>query len=345
MFDEDDGDIEAGVNYTEDAKESEPEIDIIETNESAGSSGLGECSSVVAIKEAEIEHPTFANNENSINNLFDSNIETYFSVNRDSTEFTFMLEEETDVDSVAIGFFMKAASEERIQTFNVAVKAEDGGWIKVIKGQESSGKMEMQTFPFSYSRKALYVRLETDGNNYNDWSAFTEFEVCMAPAAESNALFSGIDAAKEELQMLTGEFVCAAPRKLGPKRSTASGSDDVRALFDGTSKSRWTTVNTQSESNLSNDKVTLTFRGEVFVSTLNIAFFDGHLAHQYFSVYVQSATADLWTPVMENEQAAMEETVQSFDINLDGVFKLYIVANGNDVGDYSKFTAIEVLGC
>ena len=339
----DDGGIEAGVNYTEDAKESEPEIDIIETNESAGSSGLGSCGSVVAVKKGSIQHPEYADSSTSISNLFDGAVDTYFSVNRESTQFTLELAQETEVNGIAIGFFMKAASEERIQTFDIDVKADGGDWKTVVSRKESSGEMEVQTFPFS-SRKALYVRLETHGNSFNNWSAFTELEVCSKAAGESNALFNGIGAVEEELEMLAGE-VCLTPTKLAPVASKASGSDNVKVLFDGNYNTRWTTVNTQSESDLSNDMVQLTFEGDMRVSTLNIAFFDGHLAHQYFSVYVQSAAAYTWTSVMVNEQAAKEETMQSFDINVDGVYELYIVAKGNDNGDYSKFAEIEVLGC
>ena len=240
---------------------------------------------------------------------------------------------------------MKAASEERIQVFDVAVKAaDDDDWTTVISRKESSGEMgDVQTFPFS-ARTALYVRLETHGNSFNNWSAFTELEVCSTSAEESNALFDGIDAVEEELEMLAGE-VCLTPEKLPPVVAKASGTDNVKVLFDGNYNTRWTTENTQSESDLSNDMVQLTFEGDMRVSTLNIAFFDGDLAPQYFSVYVQRAAAFTWTPVMLNERAAMVETMQSFDINLDGVHKLYIVGKGNDVGLYSKFSEIEVLGC
>lgn len=340
----DDGGIEAGVNYTDEAKESEPEIDVIETNDNAGSSGLGSCGSVVAIKKASVFHPQYADSTTEVSNLFDGTVDTYFSVNRESTQFTLELAQETEINGIAIGFFMKAASEQRIQVFDVAVMEEGGDdWKTVISRKESSGEMGVQTFPFS-PRKALHVRLETHGNSFNNWSAFNEVEVCSKSGGESNALFDGIGAVEEEIEMLAGA-VCVAPTKLSPVGSKASGVDNVKMLFDGNYNTRWTTVNTQSESDLSNDMVQLTFQGDMRVSTLKIAFFDGHLAHQYFSVYVQSATAYTWTPVMVNEQAAMEETMQSFNINLDGVHKLYIVSKGNDVGLYSKFSEIEVLGC
>lgn len=337
--------LEAGVNYTDEAKGSEPEVEVIETNESAGSTGLGSCGSVVAVKQASVLHPDYVDPDTSVGNLFDSDLDTYFSVNRESTHIIMELEEELEVNGMAIGFFMKSAEEERIQVFDIAVrKAADEDWKTVVSRKESSGEMDvMQTFPFS-SRKALYVRLETHGNDFNNWSAFTEVEVCAESGAESNALFGGANAAGQELEVLAGE-VCLAPALLSPVSAKASGTDDVRMLFDGNFMTRWSTVNTQSESDLNNAMVHLTFQGDTRVSTLRIAFFDGHLAHQYFSVYVQSANAHSWTPVFENEQAAMIQGLQTFSIELDGVHKLYIVGKGNDVGVYSKFSEIEVYGC
>ena len=62
---------------------------------------------------------------------------------------------------------MKAAAEERIMTFDVAVRASDGDWKTVISRKESSGEYEtIESFPFS-SVKALYVRFESHGNTFN----------------------------------------------------------------------------------------------------------------------------------------------------------------------------------
>lgn len=341
---EDDG-LEAGVNYTDDAKDSEPEVEVIETNESAGSSGLGSCAAVVGVKQTSVLHPDYADSSTSVSNLFDSDLATYYSVNRESTHIIMELEEEVEVNGMAIGFFMKSADEERIQVFDIAVrKASDDDWKTVVSRKESSGEMDVvQTFPFS-SRTALYVRLETHGNDYNNWSAFTEVEVCTGSGEESNALFGGAHAAGQELEVLAGE-VCLAPALLAPVSAKASGTDNVRMLFDGNFLTRWSTVNTQSDSDLNNAMVHLTFQGDTRVSTLKIAFFDGHLAHQFFSVYVQSANAHSWTPVLQNEQAAMVQSMQTFSIEMDGVHKLYIVGKGNDVGLYSKFSEVQVYGC
>ena len=341
---EDDG-LEAGVNFSEGAKDSEPEVEAIETNESAGSDGLGQCGSVLAVSKTSVQHPDYADSSTVIDDLFDGSLDTYYSVHRESTYVTMELAEEAEVNGVAIGFFMKNAAEERIQTFDVSVRgAADDDWRTVISRKESSGGMGMQTFPFS-ARKALYVRVETHGNSFNNWSAFTEIEVCAKAAGESNALFGGLqDAIGEELEVLAGE-VCAAPEKLSPVKVKASGSDQLRVLFDGNFETRWSTTNTQHESDLNNDKVTLTFGGDVRVSSLQISFFDGDLANQFFSVYVQSARENTWTPVMLKERAARMESFQTFDINMDGVNKMYIVGNGNVVGDFSKFSEIQVLGC
>lgn len=341
---EDDG-LEAGVNFSEAAIESEPEIDTIETNANAGSAGLGECGSVLKVAQTSVQHPDYADSSTDINNLFDGDIDTYYSVHRESTYITMELEEEAEVNGIAIGFFMKNAEEERIQTFDVSVRAEaDDDWTTAISRKESSGAQVVQTFPFS-ARNALYVRLETHGNSFNNWSAFTEVEVCSESLGEVNALFGmGVRAIGDELEALAGE-VCTAPTKLAPVNAKASGSDDVRVLFDGNFETRWSTINTQHESDINNDKVTLTFGGDVRVSSLQMSFFDGHLAHQFFSVYVQSAKEYTWTPVLVREQAAREESLQTFDINMDRVNKMYIVGNGNVVGDFSKFSEIQVFGC
>lgn len=157
--------VEAGVNFTEDAQETESEVVDIETNDAAGSSGQGDCETVLMINKVDVEHASYSDSSTSVDNLFDADLGTYFSVNRESTSITLELEEETDVNGIAIGFFMKSESEERIQTFDVAVKkGDDDDWKTVISRKESSGKMDMiETYPFS-SRTALYVRFESHGN-------------------------------------------------------------------------------------------------------------------------------------------------------------------------------------
>ncbi|CBJ30799.1 FirrV-1-B30 precursor [Ectocarpus siliculosus] len=339
-----DDDLEAGVNFADEAKDSEPEIEVIETNESAGSSGLGDCASVAAVGKTSVQHPDYADGSTSVENLFDSDVDSYYSIHRESTYITLELEDEVDVNGVAIGFFMKAAEEERIQTFDVAVRsADDDDWTTVISRKESSGEMTVQTFPFS-SRPALYVRFETHGNSFNNWSAFTELEVCVEAAAESNALFGGLQALDSELEALAGA-VCDAPAKLSPVSVHASGQDDVRVVFDGNFDTRWSTTNTQNESDLSNDKVIFTFGGDMMVSTVQISFYDGDLAHQIFSIYTQSASDRSWTPVLLEEHAARDVALQTFTLDMDGVHKLYVVGKGNEVGAYSKFSEIEVHGC
>lgn len=162
---DDEDDVEAGVNFTDEAQDTESEVIEIETNESEGSSGQGECATVVKVNKAEVEHAAYSDSSTSVDNLFDADLDSYYSVNRESTSITLELEEETDVNGIAIGFFMKEADEERIQTFDVAVKkGDDDEWKTVLSRKESSGKIDtIETFPFS-SRTALYVRFESHGN-------------------------------------------------------------------------------------------------------------------------------------------------------------------------------------
>lgn len=116
---------------------------------------------------------------------------------------------------MAIGFFMKIAKEERIQTFDIAVrKAADDDWTTVISRKESSGEFgTIETFPFS-ARTAFYVRFESHGNDFNNWTALTEVEICGKSVGESNAVFGGVKAIGKELEMLAGQ-VCAEPTKIG----------------------------------------------------------------------------------------------------------------------------------
>lgn len=148
----------------------------------------------------------------------------------------------------------------------------------------------------------------------------------------------------EEIEALAGQ-VCTQASKIAPVKVKASGSDNVKVLFDGNFDTRWTTVNTQNNSDLDNDMVQVTLAGDTRVSKVKISFFDGDLAHQYFSLYIQSATDVVWTLVLDNESAGLSLGLQTFDINMDGVHKVYIVGKGNDVGLFTKISEVEVWGC
>ena len=303
------------------------------------------CGSLVGIEKISLEHDEYVNGGNHVDNIVDGEISTYLAIHRESTQITFELDREVEIDAVAIGFFMKDASEERIMTFNVEVKtADDDDWKTVRSRAESSGNMNViEYFSFS-SRTALYVRFSSHGNTYNNWTALTEFSVCAKATGESNALFGGARTMEKELEVLAGS-VCASPKKVAPVSATASGAIDVRFLFDGNYKTRWSTIRTQDASDLNNGMVTMTFPGDPRVSSLRIAFFDGDLAHQFFSVYVQQATANVWTLVLNRQRASKRVGMQTFDINMDGVHKLYIVGKGNSSGIFSKFSEVQVLGC
>lgn len=155
-----------GVNGSDNASDAE-ELFTVESNDGSGSSGLGGCETVLKVAEVEVKHIEKMDSDTSVDNLFDSKISSYFSVNRESTSITLELEKETEIDGVSIGFFMKAASEERIMTFDISVRSADGDWTTVISRKESSGEYKVvESFPFS-KIKALYVRFESHGNTYN----------------------------------------------------------------------------------------------------------------------------------------------------------------------------------
>ncbi|CAM9341807.1 unnamed protein product, partial [Laminaria digitata] len=337
-------DDKVGVNGADNASDSE-ELFAVESNDGSGSSGLGGCETVLKVAEVEVKHIEKMDSDTSVDNLFDSKISSYFSVNRESTSITLELEKETEIDGVSIGFFMKAASEERITTFDISVRSADGDWTTVISRKESSGEYKVvESFPFS-TIKALYVRFESHGNTYNNWTALTEFEVCGADSQESNALFGGAaKAAAKEIQMLAGQ-VCARPSKLAPTSVRIDGDDNVSVLFDGNFQTRWSTVNTANKSDHNNDKIIMRFLGDQRVSRVKIAFFDGDLARPHFSLYKQSAVERVWTEILDNQIGARTEAFQTFDIEQSGVNHLYIVGNGNDIGLYTKISEVEVWGC
>lgn len=163
----DEDDEEVGVNFS-DGVDDTPVITEIGNNESAGGDGMGGCAVVLEVAKFKSEHESYQDSNTSPESLFDNNIGTYYSVNRETTKFTMELEDETEINGISIGFFMKSKNENRIQTFDIATrKAGDTDWTTVISREESSGEMDvMQTFTFT-SRKALYIRFESHGNDYN----------------------------------------------------------------------------------------------------------------------------------------------------------------------------------
>ncbi|CAM9406766.1 unnamed protein product, partial [Hapterophycus canaliculatus] len=340
----------AGVNCADedDDDESVDEADKIfeiETNENAGKSGMGECNTVVAVSKVKADHWDDRDTNTDPDAMFDGDLDTHFSVNRESTYHILELAEETEIHGISIGFFMKFEEEKRIQTFDVAVRANDeSDYTTVISRKESSGEMGvMEHFEFTSPVKAQYVKVESHGNTFNNWTAFTELEVC-GTAAESNALFGGVSAAKKEMAKLAGE-VCADPFKLAPVKSKVTGNSNVKDIFDGNFETRWSTTATQAENDLDNAKITLTFVGEVKISYVKIAFYDGDLAKPHFALYKQGAKDRSWTAISAGIVGAKKETFQMFDIQEEKVKTLYIVGNGNDVGSYTKVSEVEVYGC
>lgn len=93
---------QAGVNFTEQAKNNEPEIVEINNNEAAGSSGQGDCQTVLQVSKVSVEHPQYVDSTTTADSMLDADIETYFSVNRETTKITFELEEETEVSRLVL---------------------------------------------------------------------------------------------------------------------------------------------------------------------------------------------------------------------------------------------------
>ncbi|CAN0385962.1 unnamed protein product, partial [Ectocarpus sp. 12 AP-2014] len=332
-----------GVDTTEAEKIFE-----IGTNSMAGTSGEGECGVVASIGKVKVEHVDSIDPSTSPSDLFDGEIDTYFSVNRESTSLIMELEEEQEVDGISISFFMKDPSEDRVQTFSVSVRAgDDTEYTTVISDKTSSGEKDVyQHFTFT-STTTKYIKLTTNGNTFNNWSAFNEFEVC-GEEVESNALFSGVKAAKKKLAQLKGDSVCVEPVKLAVQNAhvtDSSDSNNVKSIFDLNFHTWWASANTQNEDPMENAKIRLRFQGDQKVSYVKIAFFDGHLASYHMDLYKRAAADTEWTGVLTGEVVEAVSTFQTFTIEETGVNVLYIVGLGNDVGDKFKVSEVEVYGC
>ena len=183
--------------------------------------------------------------------------------------------------------------------------------------------------------------------NAGSWTALTEIAICGVKA-ESNALFGGLRTAKKEIAELAGSVCTSCDKLLEPVFADASASDatdDVRYLFDDNFETRWSTERTTAENDLDNAKVTLNFGGDVHVCHANLAFFDGDLARQEISLYKQSAVAHKWTQIGESIVAEKHSAFQKIEIQETGVNKLYIVAHGNEIGDYTKISEAQFWGC
>lgn len=177
----------------------------------------------------------------------------------------------------------------------------------------------------------------------------TEVEVCGAEAS-TNALFGGIAAADKELATLAGE-ACAEPEVLVPReirQANVDSHEDVKDAVEDNAETRWSTVNTQHSNDHDNGQLVIEFIGDVDVSDIKLRFFDGDSTRYKVNIYVQSAN-DVENGVewMLIEAIDAEQTAswQTFEIDQTGVYKLFIVAKGNDRGKFTKISGVEVHGC
>lgn len=144
-------------------------ISKISTNSNAGGAGLGDCGNVLHVAKVLVEHDRFADSSTTVDELFDGDLDTYYSIHRESTSIVLELSELSEVDGVGIGFFMKYAAEQRIQTFDIDVRGagEEDEWENVYSRKESSGEAGViETFPFT-ATMAYYVRFSSHGNTFN----------------------------------------------------------------------------------------------------------------------------------------------------------------------------------
>lgn len=171
-----------------------------------------------------------------------------------------------------------------------------------------------------------------------------EFEVCGVQETESDALFSGVRAAKNEIAELAGG-VCKNTTIVPATRVRSTSVHNVRNLFDDNYITRLSFQRTNSTNDLDNDRIMLQFKGEVSVSHVNILFFDGHLAPQRFRLYKEGSRDTTWTPMGEERVAGRNNLMQTFSVQETGVRTLSFVGHGNEVGLLNKIAEMQIHGC
>ncbi len=184
----------------------------------------------------------------------------------------------------------------------------------------------------------------------SSWTAFTEIAICGVEA-EENALFGGLRRARNKMAELSGSQ-CSSCELLSPVKAhvTTQEGDHVHVheIFDGDFSTRWSTETTTATNDLDNAKVIVTFPGDQTLCHVDMAMFDGDLAHQYVKFYKQAAGASTWTAIgAEDEDVKLDKTdaLQTIDLQEDMVNKFYIVGHGNDVGDFNKISEVQFYGC
>lgn len=302
----------------------------------------------------ELEHAEYVDSDTKVNNLFDNDLDSYFSINRESTDMMFELEDEQSVGSVSIGFFMKSAEEERIQTFSIAIKSdEDDDWTVVIDEKTSDGTMDLQTFSF-YPQLTRYLRFSSGGNSFNNWTPLTEMQICVeevsSSTVESNALFGlgGVDAVTKNIKQLAsdGDALCPEPTKLSADTVKHHGGEGATHLVvDGDYGTRWTTQETYHQNDLNNDMIQFSLGGERYLSYVKVAFYDGSLAEPHFSLYTERSVSQGWTEIYYDKKAEKVEVLQEFNTTVRRAAEVFLVGRGNDSGNYTKISEVELWGC
>lgn len=174
----------------------------------------------------------------------------------------------------------------------------------------------------------------------SSWTALTEIEVCTE-AVETD---SGVRAVRNEVADIAGG-VCANATKLPAVLAESSGDDNIMNILDSFRNTRWSTFQTTHLNDRDNDRIIFRFLGDQRVSYMKATFFDGHLAKQNFRLYKEGAHDTTWTPIGDERVASRNDGMQTFLIEEAGVNALFIVAHGNEKGDYTKISEVEVWGC
>ncbi|CAM9883296.1 unnamed protein product [Discosporangium mesarthrocarpum] len=272
-------------------------------------------------------------------NIKDGEIDTYWKTKESRVTLTYVFEDEEEIDGISMVFV-----DDDILKFNVVVTTKDDEEYTVLKNQESSGHGgKFELFEFSSREDIVSVSLiSVDESSSSGVTRVAEMEVCKV-APSSNSALSLVETGLDEVT----QSVCAPGKKekLTPVSVLASGGlGGVEGITDGNFDTRWSTNNTANANVADNDFVRMIFKGEVKLSNVKIAFFDGHLAKQFVSIFVRGASG---TRQVVHDSVAAQQTqqLQVFDIENDAVRDIFIVGHGNEVGSYSKFAEVEAHGC
>ncbi|WP_392562952.1 discoidin domain-containing protein [Orbus sturtevantii] len=108
-------------------------------------------------------------------NLIDGNTSTRWAASGKNNWVLFEFKQEEKIDNIAINSFK---SKERLLSFSISYSLDGNQWVD-IPGKYQTTAIEnklAEKFVFSHPITAKYIRLNTFGTNYNNWSAINDVD-------------------------------------------------------------------------------------------------------------------------------------------------------------------------